>query len=66
MSKKQKASFNEKHSDQFGLKIVCCDTKGCIKSIVCKFCQVFGREDGGDDNGGNVRKRKKTINVKYY
>ena len=37
-----------------------------MKSIVCKFCQVFGREDGGDDNGGSVRKTKRTTNVKYY
>ena len=56
MSKKQKAAFNEKHSDQYGLKIVCRDTKGCVKSIVCEFCHVFGREDGGDNNGESVRK----------
>ena len=66
VKKKQKTSFNEKHSDQYDLKIVCWDTKGCVKSIVCKFCQVFGRKDRGDDNGGNVRKRKKTTNAKYY
>ena len=65
MSKKQKAAFNEKHPDQYWLKIVCRDTKGCVKSIVCLFCQVLRREDGGNDNGGSVRKRNKTTNVKY-
>ena len=61
----KKAALIEKHSKQYGLNIASRNTKGCVKSIVCLFCQLLGREDGGNDNGGSVRKRNKTTNVKY-
>ncbi len=59
--KQRKASFIDKHCDQYGLKIVTRGPKGNVDSVVCRFCITFGREDDNDDcgvgnNNGSARK----------
>ncbi len=49
--KQRKASFIDKHCDQYGLKIVTRGPKGNVASVVCRFCATFGREDDNDDCG---------------
>ncbi len=69
--KQRKASFIDKHCDQYGLKIVTRGPKGNVDSVVCRFCVTFGREDDNGDcgvgnNNGSARKRKRTTNAKYF
>ncbi len=57
--KQRKASFIDKHCDQYGLKIVTSGPKGNVDSVVCRFCVTFGREDDddcgvGNNNGSNL------------
>ncbi len=69
--KQRKASFIDKHCDQYGLKVVTRGPKGNVHSVVCRFCVTFGREDDNDDcgvgnNNGSARKRERIMNAKYF
>lgn len=59
---KHQSEFNEKHVNEYGLKITARDanTKR-VSSVACLFCIAFGREDSATD-----RQRKKTSNTKYW
>ena len=64
MPKKVNLPFNEKHTAQYGLKVVGTDANGNIRSVVCRFCITFGREINITE--ADDRKRKRTPNVKYF
>ncbi len=59
--KQRKASFIDKHCDQYGLKIVTRGPKGNVDSVVCRFCVTSGREDDNDDCG--VGNKKTTMEM---
>lgn len=53
--------FQEKHLQQFGLKVTARDAgTSRVSSVCCRFCIVFGREEKVGS------KCKQTANVKYY
>ena len=60
-SSKRCTPFQPSHELEFGLKIVeRLPTTSAVASVVCRFCDVFGREE-------NVRqKRKARTTSKYY
>ena len=59
--KKRFTPFQKGHAVQYGLRVTDVDPKTKLtRSVVCRFCETFGREDRPG------RKRKATRNAHYY
>lgn len=63
-SRKTLMPFKHEHASKYGLRIASRDASGsAVSSCVCRFCEVFGREES--DQQGDTS-RKKTGTIKHF